>query len=84
MNEYEATELHLHAPSEHKVNGVQMDLEMHIVFDMTSHVEHDRNTAALGFLFLEDDTVEDIDLFTQILSNNMDSNDEDHYTLQLA
>jgi len=33
---------------------------------MTNEAEHDRHLGVLGFLFLEDDTVADIPLFTVI------------------
>jgi len=43
-----------------------MSLEMHIVMKMSHVPEHHRDLGVLGFLFIEDDTVADIPLFTEI------------------
>lgn len=45
---YEVQQFHFHTPSEHKVNGKDFPLEMHVV-----HKDQDGNLAVLGVLFEE-------------------------------
>jgi carbonic anhydrase len=53
---YEAREFHFHAPSEHKVEGTQYDLEMHIVHSLKADFTAEkRNYAVVGIFFQVDD-----------------------------
>jgi len=44
--EFSAAQFHFHSPSEHTIDGVHMDMEMHIV-----HTKGDDAFAVLGFMF---------------------------------
>lgn len=54
---YKAHHMHVHSPAEHKFNGVQHDLEMHIVHELVGGLEDDEwenyrlNLAVVGILF---------------------------------
>lgn len=36
---YKVNHLHMHGPSDHKINGQQFDLEMHIVHEIVGGIE---------------------------------------------
>jgi carbonic anhydrase len=53
---YEAREFHFHAPSEHRVEGTQYDVEMHIVHSLKAEFTAEkRNYAVVGIFFEVDD-----------------------------
>ena len=53
---YEAKEFHFHSPSEHKVEGTQYDMEMHIVHSLKAEfTAEQRNYAVVGIFFQVDD-----------------------------
>ncbi len=50
-SEYNAIQFHFHSPSEHTIEGVQADLEMHIVSEFISEHSQDRTLAVFSLLF---------------------------------
>lgn len=65
---YKPLQFHIHAPSEHALNGELFDLEMHIV-----HQAADGELAVLGFFFTADNDTESpflADLLAKIPSAN--------------
>lgn len=71
---YYAINFHFHAPSEHTINGVQYDLELHIVHAMLSQYQTigstSRNLSVIGILFKLDNTAADNPLLAAL---NLDS-----------
>ena len=63
---YDALQFHFHSPSEHTINGIHTDLEMHVVHQLRNEFlgETVRILVALGILFNVDDSVGDNIFFT--------------------
>jgi carbonic anhydrase len=71
--EYKALQFHIHAPSEHTVNGKFYDAEIHLVFQIVGHENHktSNSLSVLGFFF--ENTSEEENLFIKNwnVSNNL-------------
>lgn len=64
---FDASQFHFHAPSEHTINGVYYDMEMHIVHNLKTEFMAEnptRDIAAIGILFTVDDSQGDNPFFT--------------------
>lgn len=64
---FDALQFHFHAPSEHTINGVYYDMEMHVVHSLKTEFMSEkptRNLAVIGILFTVDDSQGDNPFFT--------------------
>ena len=54
---YKVNHMHMHGPSEHRLEGVQNDLELHIVHELVNgpselgHADYKEKLAVVSFLF---------------------------------
>ena len=67
---YNVLQFHLHAPSEHTINGKHYDLEMHIVHQNI----RDSNLAVLGIFFDRASGTKDNDFLTALIANSTSAN----------
>ena len=54
--EYQSKSLHYHTKSEHTLNGIQYDAELHMVFERVDPKALEDNYCVLGFMFNIDDS----------------------------
>lgn len=67
---YHTANFHIHAPSEHTIDGEIFDMELHNVFQLSSSVAP--NYMVIGILFKLDDDAPDIDLLTDLSLGALD------------
>lgn len=72
---YNVLQFHIHAPSEHTIDGKHYDLELHIVHQNT----RDSNLAVLGVFFDRSVGTKDNDFLTNLIANSTSGNSTSKY-----